>query len=112
MRAAVSDRFIVGFRMTLDQCLTGGLGPDEMIEIARSLASTGASTSSASAPAPARRGCRPPTSSRATCCPEGVFNERRVRFRRAVGVPTLVAGRNVEASMAEEVLAGGVVSSR
>ena len=43
VRAAVSDRFIVGFRMTLDQCLTGGLGPDEMIEIARSLASTGAS---------------------------------------------------------------------
>jgi len=42
VRAAVSDTFIVGFRMTLDQCLTGGLGPDEMIEIARSLAATGA----------------------------------------------------------------------
>jgi 2,4-dienoyl-CoA reductase-like NADH-dependent reductase (Old Yellow Enzyme family) len=42
VRAAVSDEFIVGFRMTVDQCLTGGLGTDELIEIARSLASTGA----------------------------------------------------------------------
>ena len=30
VRAAVSDRFIVGFRMAVDQCLTGGLGPDEI----------------------------------------------------------------------------------
>src|SRR3954468_19775684 len=42
VRAAVSDRFIVGFRMTADQRLTGGLGPAEMIEIGRSLASSGA----------------------------------------------------------------------
>ncbi|HSL75323.1 MAG TPA: FAD-dependent oxidoreductase, partial [Candidatus Limnocylindrales bacterium] len=40
--------------------------------------------------------------------PEGVFNERAIRFRREVGVPTLVAGRNVEPAMAEEALAGGV----
>jgi hypothetical protein len=37
-----------------------------------------------------------------------VFNERAIRFRREVGVPTLVAGRNVEPAMAEEALAGGV----
>src|SRR4051794_41357688 len=30
VRAAVSDRFIVGFRLTLDQHVPGGLGPDEM----------------------------------------------------------------------------------
>src|SRR5262245_31462467 len=42
VREAVSDSFIVGFRMASDQCLTGGLGPDEMIEIAQSIASTGA----------------------------------------------------------------------
>ena len=42
VRATVSDTFIVGFRMAVDQCLTGGLGPDDMIEIARSVASTGA----------------------------------------------------------------------
>ena len=40
--------------------------------------------------------------------PEGVFNERAIRFRRDVGVPTLVAGRNVEPDLAEEALAGGV----
>ena len=38
VRAAVSDRFIVGFRMVW----TGGLGPDELIEIAEALSSTGA----------------------------------------------------------------------
>src|SRR5919202_483510 len=42
VRAAVSDDFIVGFRMAVDQCLSGGLGPDELIEVARSLAAGGA----------------------------------------------------------------------
>ena len=68
VRAAVSDDFIVGFRMTVDQCMTGGLGTDELIEIARSLASTGRSTCSASPAARARRACRRPTPSRATNC--------------------------------------------
>jgi hypothetical protein len=40
--------------------------------------------------------------------PEGVFNERAIRFRREVGVSTLVAGRNVEPEVAEAALAGGV----
>ena len=44
VRAAVSGDFIVGLRMAVDQCLTGGLGPDDMIEIARSLTSSGPST--------------------------------------------------------------------
>ena len=108
VRAAVSDRFIVGFRMTLDQCLTGGLGPDEMIEIARVLASTGAvdlfSVSGGTGASRLSTGYFVP----GDMLPEGVFNERAIRFRREVGVPTLVAGRNVEPSMAEEVLAGGV----
>jgi 2,4-dienoyl-CoA reductase-like NADH-dependent reductase (Old Yellow Enzyme family) len=42
VRAAVSEDFIVGFRMAVDQCLTGGLGPDELVDVARNLASTGA----------------------------------------------------------------------
>ena len=108
VRAAVSDSFIVGFRMTLDQCLTGGLGPGEMIEIARSLASTGAvdlfSVSGGTGATRLSTGYFVP----GDMLPEGVFNERAIRFRREVGVPTLVAGRNVEPDMAEEALAGGV----
>src|SRR6186997_796698 len=108
VRAAVSDRFIVGFRMTLDQCLTGGLGPDEMIEIARMLASTGAvdlfSVSGGTGASRLSTGYFVP----GDMLPEGVFNERAIRFRREVGLPTLVAGRNVEPEVAEAALAGGV----
>ncbi len=108
VRAAVSESFIVGFRMTLDQCLTGGLGPGEMIEIARSLASTGAvdlfSVSGGTGATRLSTGYFVP----GDMLPEGVFNERAIRFRREVGVPTLVAGRNVEPDLAEEALAGGV----
>ncbi|HEV8699596.1 MAG TPA: NAD(P)-binding protein, partial [Candidatus Limnocylindrales bacterium] len=108
VRAAVSDRFIVGFRMAVDQCLTGGLGPDEMIEIARDLASTGAvdlfSVSGGTGATRLATGYFVP----GDALPEGVYNERAIRFRREVGVPTLVAGRNVEPDMAEAVVAAGV----
>ncbi len=108
VRAAVSDRFIVGFRMAVDQCLTGGLGPDEMIEIAQSLASTGAidlfSVSGGTGATRLSTGYFVP----GDALPEGVYNERAIRFRREVGVPTLVAGRIVEPAMAESVVAAGV----
>jgi 2,4-dienoyl-CoA reductase-like NADH-dependent reductase (Old Yellow Enzyme family) len=108
VRAAVSDRCIVGFRMAVDQCLTGGLGPADMIEIARSLASTGAvdlfSVSGGTGATRMSTGYFVP----GDALPEGVYNERAIRFRREVGVPTLVAGRNVEPAVAEEALAGGV----
>jgi N,N-dimethylglycine/sarcosine dehydrogenase len=108
VRAAVSERFIVGFRMAVDQCLTGGLGPDEMIEIARSLASTGAvdlfSVSGGTGATRLSTGYFVP----GDALPEGVYNERAIRFRREVGVPTMVAGRNVEPEMAEAAVAGGV----
>jgi 2,4-dienoyl-CoA reductase-like NADH-dependent reductase (Old Yellow Enzyme family) len=108
VRAAVSDSFIVGFRMAVDQCLTGGLGPDDMIEIARSLTSTEAvdlfSVSGGTGATRLSTGYFVP----GDMLPEGVYNERALRFRREVGIPTLVAGRIVEPEMAEEVLAGGV----
>ena len=108
VRATVSDTFIVGFRMTVDQCLTGGLGPDEMIEIARSLASTGAvdlfSVSGGTGATRLATGYFVPGDMLPIC----LYNERAIRFRQEVGVPTLVAGRNVEPDMAEAVVAAGV----
>ncbi len=108
VRAAVSDDFIVGFRMAADQCLTGGLGPDDMIEVARSLAAGGAiDLFSVSAGTGATRLSTayfvPPDA-----LPEGVYNELALRFRQAVGVPVLVAGRNVEPAMADACVASGV----
>jgi NADPH-dependent 2,4-dienoyl-CoA reductase/sulfur reductase-like enzyme len=108
VRAAVSDRFIVGFRMTLDQHVSGGLGPAEMTEIARSLATTGAiDVFSVSAGTGATR-----LSSAffvpGDDLPEGVYNEVARAFREAIGIPVIVAGRNVEPAMADACVASGV----
>ena len=108
VRAAVSDDFIVGLRMAVDQCLTGGLGPEDMIEIARSLTSSGAvdlvSVSGGTGATRLATAYFVPGDE----LPEGVYNERAARFRHAVGVPVLVAGRNVEPEVAEAGLAAGV----
>ena len=108
VRAAVSDRFIVSFRMAVDQCITGGLGPADMIEIARSLTATGTVDliSVSGGTGSTRLGTAyfvPPDE-----LPEGVYNQRAAGFRQAVGVPVLVAGRNVEPEVAEECLQSGV----
>ena len=108
VRAAVSDTFIVGFRMAADQCLTGGLGPDELIEVARSLAATGAvdlfSVSGGTGASRLSTAYFVPGDE----LPEGVYNELARRFREAVGVPVIVAGRNVEPAMADACVASGV----
>src|SRR5919197_217960 len=108
VRAAVSENFIVAFRMAVDQCLTGGLGPDELIEVARSLASSGAidlfSVSGGTGATRLSTAYFVPGDE----LPEGVYNERARRFRQAVGVPVVVAGRNVEPSMADACVASGV----
>jgi 2,4-dienoyl-CoA reductase-like NADH-dependent reductase (Old Yellow Enzyme family) len=108
VRAAVSDDFIVGFRMAVDQCMTGGLGPDELIEVARSLAASGAidlfSVSGGTGATRLSSAYFVPGDE----LPEGVYNARAQRFREAVGVPVVVAGRNVEPAMADACVAGGV----
>jgi dimethylglycine catabolism A len=108
VRAGVSDRFVVGFRMALDQCIPGGLGPDDLIEIARVFAGTGAvdlfSVSGGTGATRLATGYFVPPDE----LPEGVYNDRAIRFRREVGVPVAVAGRNVEPGVAERCLEGGV----
>jgi dimethylglycine catabolism A len=108
VRAAVSDDFIVGFRMTVDQCMTGGLDTDDLIEIARSLTSTGAidllSLTGGTGATRLSTAYFVPGDQ----LPEGVFNERARRFREALGVPVVVAGRNVEPAMADAAVAGGI----
>ena len=108
VRAAVSDDFILGLRMAVDQCLTGGLGPEDMIEIARSLTSSGAvdlvSVSGGTGATRLATAYFVPGDE----LPEGVYNERAARFRRAVDIPVLVAGRNVEPEVAEAALSAGV----
>jgi dimethylglycine catabolism A len=108
VRAAVSGDFIVGLRMAVDQCLTGGLGPDDMIEIARSLTTSGAvdliSVSGGTGATRLATAYFVPGDE----LPEGVYNQQAARFRHAVGIPVLVAGRNVEPEVAEASLEAGV----
>lgn len=108
VRAAVSEDFLVSLRIAVDQCVTGGLGPEDMIEIARSLTASGAvdlvSVSGGTGATRLGTAHFVPGDE----LPEGVFNERAARFRQAVGVPVLVAGRNVEPAVAEAALAAGV----
>ena len=80
VRAAVSDDFIVGFRMTVDQCMTGGLGTDELIEIARSLASTGAIDLLSLTGGTGATRLSTAYAVPGDQLPEGVFNERARRF--------------------------------
>jgi hypothetical protein len=108
VRAAVSESFIVGFRMAVDQCLTAGLGPAELFEVARSFAATGAidlfSVSGGTGATRLSTAYFVPGDQ----LPEGVYNERARRFREALGVPVVVAGRNVEPAMADACVASGV----
>jgi dimethylglycine catabolism A len=108
VRAAVSDAFLVGFRMTLDQCVPGGMTPDDLTEVARAIAATGTvdlfSVSGGTGATRLSTGYFVPPDE----LPLGVYNERAARFRREVGVPTLVAGRNVEPEVAEAALRDGV----
>ena len=108
VRAAVSDDFIVGFRMTVDQCMTGGLGTDELIEIARSLTSTGAIDLLSLTGGTGATRLSTAYAVPGDQLPEGVFNERARRFREALGIPVVVAGRNVEPAMADAAVADGI----
>ncbi len=87
VRAAVGDGFIVGFRMAGDQCLTGGLGPDELIEVARSLAAGGAidilSVSGGTGATRSRRR----TSCRRTSCRRGSTTRSRGASARPSACP-------------------------
>jgi hypothetical protein len=113
VRAAVSGDFIVSFRMAVDQCLTGGLGPDELIEVARSLAASGAidlfSVSGGTGATRLSTAYFVPGDQ----LPEGVYNERARRFReRGRRSRSSWPAATSEPAMADACVASGVVSSR
>jgi 2,4-dienoyl-CoA reductase-like NADH-dependent reductase (Old Yellow Enzyme family) len=106
--AAVSDRFIVGFRMTGDPRTDAvGLSADDMLEIAARLdalgrinlfnisGGTGATLESQAATVP------PDTFAR------GCYNHLGRAMKQRLSVPVLVAGRILDPDQAEEALAAG-----
>jgi 2,4-dienoyl-CoA reductase-like NADH-dependent reductase (Old Yellow Enzyme family) len=104
VRAAVSDRFVVGFRMTADQCLEDGLTPPELREIAARVCAPGhVDLLSVSGGTGAT-----PLSQAATVAPdelpEAAYAELAGAMRAATGVPVLVAGRILDGETAERCL--------
>lgn len=105
---AVSDRFIVGFRMTGDP-LTDvvGLDQDDMLEIAQRLDSLGRinmfNISGGTGATPfSQAGTVPPDAFARAC-----YNPLAHRMRDHLSVPVLAAGRILDPSLAEEALAAG-----
>jgi 2,4-dienoyl-CoA reductase-like NADH-dependent reductase (Old Yellow Enzyme family) len=105
---AVSDDFIVGFRMTGDPLTDAvGLTPDDMLEIASRLdglgridlfnisGGTGATYASQAATVP------PDTFAR------GCYNHLARKMKDVLSVPVIAAGRILDPSQAEEALAAG-----
>ncbi len=107
VRERVGADFCVGFRMTGDQLLKGGLGHEEMKEIAARLGdlkrldffnisgSTGETAELQAKTVPSLDN------------PLGVFNRYAASIREVVGVPVLVAARIIEPAMAEAALRRG-----
>jgi N,N-dimethylglycine/sarcosine dehydrogenase len=104
VRAAVSERFIVGFRMTADQRLDGGLTPPELREIAVRLTATGCvdllSVSGGTGATPTSQAATVPPDE----LPEATYAELAGAMREATGVPVLVAGRILDGETAERCL--------
>ncbi|MDQ3044161.1 MAG: FAD-dependent oxidoreductase [Chloroflexota bacterium] len=108
---AVRDRvgrdYCVGIRMTGDQLIKGGLGHEEMKEIAARLGDLGSLdffniSGSTGETAEAQAKTVPSLDN-----PLGVFNRYAASIRAVVGVPVIVAARIVEPAMAEAALARG-----
>jgi mycofactocin system FadH/OYE family oxidoreductase 2 len=108
---AVRDRvgagFCVGFRMTGDQLLKGGLDHPAMKEIAARLAAPGrldyVSISGSTGETAELQAKTVPSLDH----PLGLFNHYAASIKEVVGVPVLAAARIIDPAMAEEVLRRG-----
>jgi 2,4-dienoyl-CoA reductase-like NADH-dependent reductase (Old Yellow Enzyme family) len=104
VRAAVSERFIVGFRMTVDQRVEAGLTPAELREIAARVCATGhvdlLSVSGGTGATPLSQAATVPPDE----LPEAVYAELAGAMRAVVGVPVLVSGRILDGETAERCL--------
>lgn len=104
VRDAAGEGFLVGFRMTLDQRVEAGLGPEEMREVAKATlcdnvvdllsvsGGTGATLQSQAATVPPDE------------FPECTYVELAAEMKQATGLPTLVSGRILDAASAERCL--------
>ena len=104
VREATSEDFVVGFRMTGDQMVPGGMSQEELVEVAQAMTAGGtvdllsisvgtgytARTTAAFVPGDEM--------------PENMGGPLGGRMRSATGVPVVVAGRILNAEIAERAL--------
>ncbi len=107
VRAALGPNRILGLRLPGDERVAGGLGPDELAEIARRLTETGELDylniiAGTNYDRQGRMDHWPPTPA-----PHGLFVPLAARIKAAVAVPVFTAGRITDPAMAEEILAAG-----
>jgi 2,4-dienoyl-CoA reductase-like NADH-dependent reductase (Old Yellow Enzyme family) len=104
VRAAVSERFVVGFRMTVDQRLEDGMTPADLREIGALICATGRvdllSVSGGTGATPLSQAATVPPDE----LPEAAYAELAGAMRAAVDVPVLVAGRILDGETAERCL--------
>ncbi|MBI1384086.1 MAG: FAD-dependent oxidoreductase [Rhizobiales bacterium] len=106
-REAVGRERIVGVRLPGDERVPGGLGPDELAEIARRLAATGQIDYlniivGTNYDRLQRMEHWPPTPA-----PHGLFVPLAAAIKRVVAIPVFTTGRIVDARMANAVIASG-----
>jgi dimethylglycine catabolism A len=105
VRESTSEDFLVGFRMTGDQMLpSGGMSQDDLVEVAQAMTDGGTvdllSISLGTGYIPRTTAVFVP----GDALPENVAGAMGGRMRSATGVPVLVAGRILNAEMAERAL--------
>jgi mycofactocin system FadH/OYE family oxidoreductase 2 len=108
VREAVGRDFIVGVRHTGDQLVPGGLGPAELLEVARRIDALGMVdyfTVSGSSTETLRYEAMVTPS---LYHPHGLYNPLAAATRAAVRVPVIVSGRIATPEQAEAALAAGV----
>lgn len=105
VRESTSEDFLVGFRMTGDQMLpSGGMSPEDLVEVAQAMTAGGTvdllSISLGTGYLPRTTSIFVPGDE----MPENVAGAMAGRMRSATGVPVVVAGRILNAEMAERAL--------
>jgi len=107
LRAALGPDRILGLRLPGDEQVEGGLGPDEMGEVAAALAGDGALDylnviAGTNYDRLGRMDHWPPTPA-----PHGLFVDLAAGIRARVAIPVFTTGRVTDAALAERVLAEG-----
>ncbi|WP_211443205.1 NADPH-dependent 2,4-dienoyl-CoA reductase [Collimonas humicola] len=102
MRAAVGERFIIMYRLSLLDLVEGGNTGEEVVAVAQALEKAGVTLINTGV---GWHEARIPTI--VTSVPRGAFREATARLKHAVGIPVIASNRINTPEVAEQILAEG-----